>query len=173
MHFHTKKHYHSSSNKLFGCWCLLLLVIFISSAKAASKNASAISDDVEATKIIALISHQSHSELSINDLKLYYSLRKKLMKNGDRALLTTLDLDTQESIEVFRFLMGVYPYQIQRTWDRAVFSGRGSAPIILNESQQIITYVSQNTGALGYVSVSSQAELESIKEKVNVVAIVQ
>ncbi len=134
---------------------------------------SAYAQDGAAQQQVVFISHPTNTNLTISDVKRFYSLRKKLMDNGERASLVMLSPDAPETVEAFRFLLGMYPYQVQRTWDRAVFSGKGAAPTVMQDSSNIIKYVAANPGAVGYVLVSSESELTSLQENVNVVAIVQ
>lgn len=43
-------------------------------------------------------------------------------------------------------------YQIQRIWNRLIFSGRGIAPIELKNEEEMIQHVYQTPGAVGYIS---------------------
>lgn len=48
--------------------------------------------------------------------------------------------------------LGVFPHQLRRAWDRAVFSGTGQAPTeVLNEAE-MLERVAVTPGAVGYVS---------------------
>ena len=48
--------------------------------------------------------------------------------------------------------LGVFPYQLRRAWDRAVFSGTGQAPTEVADEQEMLERVANTPGAVGYIS---------------------
>jgi hypothetical protein len=122
---------------------------------------------------VVFISHPQNNSITLSDIKRLYSLSRKLLPNGDRAALAVLPLKNKESVNAFRFLLGLYPYQLQRKWDRAVFSGKGSQPDVFADSAALVEYVQNNKGAIGYVLVADNKELITLQEAVHVIAIVE
>ena len=45
----------------------------------------------------------------------------------------------------------IFPYQLQRAWDRLVYSGIGQAPQRVNDVREMREKVSQTPGAIGYL----------------------
>lgn len=153
------------------CAGALVLVLVISTNVSIAQDATLASPEQE-NKLLVIISH-SKNIVSLADVKRLFSLSKKLLPDGDRASLAMLPMEAHETVEVFRFLLGTYPYQMQRKWDRAMFSGKGTAPQVFEDSLQLMTFVAENKGAIGYISVPNQAALMTLKETVNVIAIVE
>jgi ABC-type phosphate transport system substrate-binding protein len=49
-------------------------------------------------------------------------------------------------------ILDVYPYQLQVSWDRLVYSGTGQAPIELDSEQEMLAQVAATPGAIGYLT---------------------
>ncbi len=47
-------------------------------------------------------------------------------------------------------VLGLYPYQLRRVWDRQIFSGTGQAPITASSEQEILDRIAATPGAIGY-----------------------
>lgn len=47
--------------------------------------------------------------------------------------------------------LGVFPYQLRNHWDRAVFTGSGSAPVEVADTEQMLEMISSRKGAIGYI----------------------
>jgi len=50
-----------------------------------------------------------------------------------------------------KHILGMFPYQLRRIWDRQVFSGTGIAPTIVKTSEEMRERVSKTQGAIGYL----------------------
>jgi len=48
--------------------------------------------------------------------------------------------------------LGVFPYQLRRAWDRAVFSGTGQAPTEVSDEDEMLERVANTPGAVVYIS---------------------
>lgn len=49
-------------------------------------------------------------------------------------------------------ILDVFPYQLQRVWDRLTYSGTGQAPIELNSMDEMKRRVASTPGAIGYIT---------------------
>jgi hypothetical protein len=49
-----------------------------------------------------------------------------------------------------REMLGTYPYVLDRTWDRMVFTGTGLAPEVVRSEQEMREKVQSTRGAIGY-----------------------
>lgn len=87
-----------------------------------------------------------------NRARLIFTMR--VNQWGDKQPVTVFVLPDDASLhQVFaKSALGVYPYQLRRTWDRQVFSGTGQAPVQVANEQEMIERVRQTTGAIGYIS---------------------
>ena len=48
-------------------------------------------------------------------------------------------------------VLGMFPYQLDRIWNKLVYSGLGEEPIKVQSEQEMLERVSQKPGAIGYV----------------------
>jgi len=49
-------------------------------------------------------------------------------------------------------ILGVFPHQLRRAWDRMVFSGLGQAPTEIVDEAEMLKRVAETPGAVGYLS---------------------
>ncbi len=49
-------------------------------------------------------------------------------------------------------ILGVFPHQLRRAWNRQIFSGTGQAPEKVENVREMLEKVSQVPGAIGYLS---------------------
>ncbi|KKN04326.1 hypothetical protein LCGC14_1098510, partial [marine sediment metagenome] len=59
-------------------------------------------------------------------------------------------------------LLGMFPYQLRKIWDRQIFSGTGVGPIQLNTEKEMIQAIADNKGAIGYISSTADTNSHSI-----------
>tara|TARA_R110002167_G_scaffold5436_1_gene25477 strand:- start:11616 stop:12008 length:393 start_codon:yes stop_codon:yes gene_type:complete len=116
---------------------------------------------------VEVIVHPSVSEsiLTTSQLRRIYTMR--LMQWVDGRRITVYVLPRQHTIHL-RFTkehLQMFPYQLDRIWNKLTYSGLGVAPITVNTPEELLDAVRKTPGAIGYV--------ESIKdeEEVNVVQI--
>jgi hypothetical protein len=64
--------------------------------------------------------------------------------------------------EFSKKLLGVFPHQLRRSWDRTVFSGLGQAPTEVEDEAEMLRRVAETPGAVGYVSGSAEGADVSI-----------
>lgn len=60
----------------------------------------------------------------------------------------------------------LFPYQLDRIWDKLTFSGLGVAPIEVNNQDELILAVSSTVGAIGFIN------KDKIVGEVNVIAVI-
>ncbi len=90
--------------------------------------------------------------ISRDSLRAIFSMR--LQNLEPRIPLTVFVLHSGHPVhdEFSKNVLGVFPYQLQRSWDRGVFSGTGRAPIVVRSEEEMLQRVAQTPGAIGYVS---------------------
>ena len=49
-------------------------------------------------------------------------------------------------------ILGVFPHQLRRAWNRQIFAGTGQAPAKVESEQEMAEMVAKTPGAIGYVS---------------------
>ena len=131
--------------------CILIILNGISSAASA----------------VEVILHPSVNEsvLTTSKLRRIYTMRQVHWSNG--RLITVFVLPRQHALHL-RFSkerLQMFPYQLDRIWNKLTYSGLGVAPITVKTPEELLNAVKKTPGAIGYV--------EAIKDEgaVNVVKI--
>lgn len=62
-------------------------------------------------------------------------------------------------------ILGVFPHQLRRAWNRQIFSGTGQAPEKVESEREMLDKVARTPGAIGYISE------EMINEQIRTLAV--
>jgi ABC-type phosphate transport system substrate-binding protein len=62
-------------------------------------------------------------------------------------------------------ILGVFPHQLRRAWNRQIFSGTGQAPEKVESEREMLEKVAHTPGAIGYISE------EMINEQIRTLAV--
>lgn len=105
----------------------------------------------EATSV-TLITHPSVGieSLSQNEARLYMTMRLNQWPDGRRTQVFVLPDNNPLHEAVAKEVLGLFPYQLRRAWDRQLFSGTGPAPITVETEAELIERVAETPGAIGY-----------------------
>ncbi|REL28420.1 hypothetical protein DXX93_18850 [Thalassotalea euphylliae] len=61
-------------------------------------------------------------------------------------------------------ILKIFPYQLDRIWNKMIFSGVGSAPIVVKDHATLLEEVRNTPGAIGYgEGVAHQGGINVIK----------
>lgn len=93
--------------------------------------------------------------LSQNEARLFVSMRLNQWPNGERLRVFVLPDNHPLHERVVKGILGLYPYQLRRVWDRQLFSGTGQAPVVVSTESELIDRVAKTPGALGYAESGS------------------
>jgi hypothetical protein len=104
-----------------------------------------------------LITHPSVDvqSMSQNEARLFVSMRLNQWPNGERLRVFVLPDNHPLHERVAKGILGLYPYQLRRAWDRQLFSGTGQAPVVVSSEPELIDRVAKTPGALGYAESGS------------------
>ena len=86
-----------------------------------------------------------------------------IIKWSDGTKVLPVDQSTSSSVrsDFSKSIHGKPVSSIESYWQRRIFSGRGVPPPEKKSDKQVINYVKDNPGAIGYVS--SKAKLSGVK----------
>lgn len=90
--------------------------------------------------------------ISIASLRNIYTLRQTLWPNHQSIVVFVLPDDNPAHIAFAKEKLGLYPYRLRQIWDRLSFSGMASAPIQVEDENQMRARVRATPGAIGYTS---------------------
>lgn len=91
------------------------------------------------------------SQITTNEARLYLTSRLKAWPNGVPVKVFVLPDDNPLHRRFANAVLGLFPYQLRRDWDRQLFSGTGQVPATVATEAEMIRRVSATPGALGYV----------------------
>lgn len=111
--------------------------------------------------------HPSVSEpiLTTSQLRRIYTMRQIQWADGHRITVYVLPRQHALHLRFSKERLQMFPYQLDRIWNKLTYSGLGVAPITVNTPKALLDAVRKTPGAIGYV--------DSVKdeEAVNVVQI--
>ncbi len=104
---------------------------------------------VQAINIITNSSVSLHS-LSTSQLRRIYSMRQTLWPNDQVIVVYVLPSKNKTHREFSKKALHMFPYQLDRIWNKLTYSGVGSAPVVVNSQKELIEAVLHTRGAIGY-----------------------
>ncbi len=96
--------------------------------------------------------------LTRNEARLYLTMRLKSWPNGTLVKLFVLPDDNALHLQFVNSVLGLYPYQLRRAWDRQLYSGTGQAPVTVSSVDEMLERVAMTPGALGYVDAGTKTQ---------------
>lgn len=116
---------------------------------------------------VDVILHPSVKKPTITtpQLRRIYTMRQVQWADGHRITVYVLPRQHPLHLRFSKERLEMFPYQLDRIWNKLTYSGLGVAPITVNTPEALLEAVRKTPGAIGYV--------ESVKDKeaVNVVNI--
>lgn len=91
------------------------------------------------------------NNISRNKARLYFSQRLTRWPDGTLITLVVLPDNNSLHINFSKKILGLYPYQLRRAWDRQLFTGTGQAPITVENELEARRIISMTPGSLSYV----------------------
>ena len=98
------------------------------------------------------------SSLSVSQLRRIYSMRQVYWKNGTPIVVYVLASKSLLHQQFCKEQLRLFPYQLDRIWNKLTFSGYGVAPIEVTSESELIKAVQSTKGAIGYVENLSEAK---------------
>jgi ABC-type phosphate transport system substrate-binding protein len=101
---------------------------------------------------VDIIVHPSVSEknLTISQLRRIYTMRQTQWP--DRHQIVVFVLPRQHTLhqQFSKERLQIFPYQLERIWNKLTYSGLGVAPIVVSTPEALIDAVIKTPGSIGY-----------------------
>jgi ABC-type phosphate transport system substrate-binding protein len=81
-----------------------------------------------------------------------FSMRMTSWPNGMPIQVFVLGDKTPLHAAFSKEILGVFPHQLRRAWNRQIFAGTGQAPAKVESEREMAEMVAKTPGAIGYVS---------------------
>jgi ABC-type phosphate transport system substrate-binding protein len=117
---------------------------------------SAYADDQSVT---VLIHHEvTTNELTSAQLRRIFSMRQTVWPNGMSIAVFVLPTENPAHQVFCKEILKMFPYQVERIWNKLVYSGMGVKPIEVESEQQMLQKIKDTPGAIGYLPESNDFE---------------
>ncbi len=128
--------------------CLVLLSLFFSplvfSETFTASNSSFVQPVINA--------HNKQTSISRNGLSAIFKMRLNQWNDGTPVTVFVLPDDNPVHKQFSKQILNVFPHQLRRIWNKAVFSGSGQAPITLNSTEEMKQKIATTPGSIGNLS---------------------
>ncbi|SFK72326.1 hypothetical protein [Methylophaga sulfidovorans] len=108
-----------------------------------------VSQNLPAQNIIANAQVET-TQLSKTSARAIFAMRAQEWPNGTPIKVFVLEDQNPIHSQFCKTILGMFPYQLRRIWDRQVFSGTGAAPEVVKSEQEMLDAVANTAGAIGY-----------------------
>lgn len=135
-------------NKMKKTYISVLLVLFV----ILSVITCVVHADGE---VLVIVNNSvSQAEISGKDLGNIFLGKKNSWDGGQKAVPVTLE--SGNSHESFlKLYVKKSGSQFSTFWKQAVFTGQGIPPKSVNSEEEVVKFVAENAGAVGYISAST------------------
>ncbi|GAC21917.1 hypothetical protein GARC_4982 [Paraglaciecola arctica BSs20135] len=124
--------------------------ILIISLSCLLSIAFSVDSQVPEVQIVVNPSVES-KDLSVAQIRRIFSMRQTTWSNDTKITVYVLSNQHQTHQAFSTKVLGMFPYQLDRIWNKLVYSGLGEEPIKVKSEQEMLERVSQKPGAIGYV----------------------
>jgi len=100
---------------------------------------------------IAVAASNPLSSVSRSELIAILSLQKRHWDSGERIVILAPPITNPDFSRFVIERIGIYPYQLQRRWDRSRFAGRGRVPIKVSSPEEALQLLKTTPGALTFL----------------------
>jgi ABC-type phosphate transport system substrate-binding protein len=112
--------------------------------------AFSVHSQVPAVRVVVNSSVES-KDISVEQIRRIFSMRQTAWSNNQAITVYVLSNQHQTHQAFSTKVLGMFPYQLDRIWNKLVYSGLGEEPIKVQSEKEMLERVSQKPGAIGYV----------------------
>lgn len=89
--------------------------------------------------------------LSLSSLRAIFSMRMTQWPDSTPIRVFVLGDKNPIHSEFSKTVLGVFPHQLRRAWNRQIYSGTGQAPIKVDSEAEMHLKIESTPGAIGYL----------------------
>ena len=90
------------------------------------------------------------THFSLAETRSVFAMRQRYWPNGEKIQVFVLPDNHTLHRQFTKTRLNMFPHQFRRIWDRSIFSGTGTAPLIVHSVDEMLEKVSTTPGAIGY-----------------------
>ena len=91
------------------------------------------------------------ADLTSNQLRKIFSMRQTTWPDGQSIRVYVLPTKSQAHQKLCKDVLKMFPYQIERLWNKLAYSGLGETPIEVETVEEMRLKIESSPGAIGYV----------------------
>jgi ABC-type phosphate transport system substrate-binding protein len=105
------------------------------------------------TPVIQVVVNTSVESKNINvrQIRRIFSMRQTTWPDGQAITVYVLSHEHSTHQIFSTKVLRMFPYQLERIWNKLVYSGLGEGPVKVQSEMEMLERVSQKPGAVGYV----------------------
>ncbi|MBL4868401.1 MAG: hypothetical protein JKY67_18705 [Pseudomonadales bacterium] len=103
------------------------------------------------------------NDVSKEDLSKIFLAKTSTFANGQKIELFDLEEGDELRDKFYKEVTNKSASQIRSFWTRLIFTGKGTPPAVLLDSEEIVTAVAESTNGIGYV------DLDAVNDTVKVI----
>jgi hypothetical protein len=100
---------------------------------------------------IIVHSSVSASQLSASQLRRIFSRRQIWWQDQQPIVVYVLVNQHPSHLKFCNTVLAMFPYQLERIWDKLTYSGQGVRPIVVETEEKMLAAVQSHPGAIGYM----------------------
>lgn len=108
--------------------------------------------------VVVANSSVTTSDLSSNQLRKIFSMRQTTWPDGQPIRVYVLPTKSEAHTNLCKDVLKMFPYQIERLWNKLAYSGLGETPIEVETAAQMRLKIASTPGAIGYILSSGDDE---------------
>lgn len=82
-------------------------------------------------------------------------MRQTSWPDGQPIRVFVLDDQNQTHRQLCKQILQMFPYQMEKLWDKLVYSGLGDYPTIVSSEDEMLASLKRYPGAIGYLPAST------------------
>lgn len=108
----------------------------------------------------------SENNVTLSQLRRIYTMRQTQWSDGHHIVVFVLPRQHPLHQRFSKERLQIFPYQLERIWNKLTYSGLGVAPILVRTPDALIEAVNKTPGAIGYAeSIKDEEVVHVIKIK--------
>jgi ABC-type phosphate transport system substrate-binding protein len=93
-----------------------------------------------------------YESVSRNTLRSIFSMRMTQWPDGTPIQVFVMEDKSDQHADFSKHILGVFPHQLRRVWNRQIYSGMGQAPVKVGSEREMREQIEKTPGAIGYLS---------------------
>jgi ABC-type phosphate transport system substrate-binding protein len=103
-----------------------------------------------AVEVVVNSSIEQHT-LPLSTLRAIFSMRMTQWPDGTPIRVFVLGDKNPDHATFSKQVLGVFPHQLRRAWNRQIYSGTGQAPNKVESAEEMRFQIEKTPGAIGYL----------------------